>query len=185
VQLDSDWEFFYTEGLVGFAGATDDRREAASMLMETPEALPVTRLFRAGELERAQTFAREGLAAALGWHRLSATTKRAFLKKLAAKMPDEVTMAARFSLGDDGGLQLTTVGAPDMSLMDHVALGIALLVGDHSPWRGRLAHCNLKSCGRVFVRAISKGKPSGTCSYEHAKELHRAQMRKANAGRSR
>jgi hypothetical protein len=180
MHLDSDWEFFYAQGLVDFAHATDDRREAANSLMNPPDVIGVEHSFTARELERAQSYARDGLAMALRWDGLSEAAKRSYLKKLDARLPKDVNVAVGFSLED--GLQMSTIGAPDTSLMGHVALGLALLVGDNSPWRMRLAHCNLESCGKVFVRGgIGKGKPPGTCSIEHAEELHRGQMRRANA----
>jgi hypothetical protein len=176
MHIGGDWEYSYASALVDFAEATDDRRQAAEALLRVFNS---DSTFNEAELRRAHAYARKGLATAMHWDRMSEPSKRRYIKALDAVLPSEVSALVGFSLS--GGLRMTVIGTQDVQFLDAVALGIALLVGDNSAWRQRLALCPLDNCKRVFVKSGGKGKPRRTCSEEHRRELHLEQMRRANA----
>jgi hypothetical protein len=187
--LGGDWEYMYAQGLVNFAESKDGRREAAEALLG---AFNSRATFNGAELERAHRYARQGLARALRWGEMSEPSKLRYLKALDAMLPGEVNVMVGFSLFSGrvvrgkperwphkDGLRMFAMGTPGVSLAEAVALGLALIVGDRSAWRKRLAHCPV--CDKVFIKGgFGKGKPRGTCSEEHRRELHLKQMLEAN-----
>jgi len=185
--LGGNWEFYYADALVKFAGSSKDQRRAAAKTLLS--AFESRYSFSDAELTWAHRKARAGMKFILKWDNKKLTAAReAWVEALNNKLAGlEIPAVMSFKLDQHEGLSDWTrpsyTGHP-LTLHNGIDLGLALFSSDESVWRRRLKECPFcdpesgRKCGVLFINHsgfAKRGKPSGTCSKEHGKEWHRQQ----------